>query len=73
MSGVEGADRKANATDTELVVSLTAKPLVRQEEQVQEAIWQLQDEVRRLHEELARTRRALEQQAILLCNTRQPE
>lgn len=73
MSGVGSADRKANATDKQLVVTLPAKLLVRQEEQVQEAIWQLQDEVKRLSQELARTRRALEQRVILLCNARQPE
>ncbi len=41
--------------------------------QVQTTIWQLQDEVRALQEELARTRRALEQREVLLRNARQRE
>lgn len=40
---------------------------------VQETIWRLQDEVRVLQEELARTRRALEQREVLLRNSRQRE
>lgn len=40
---------------------------------VQETIWRLQDEVKVLQEELARTRRALEQREILLRNSRQRE
>lgn len=42
-------------------------------EPVQEKIWQLQDEVRMLQEELVRTRRALDQRVILLKNARQRE
>jgi hypothetical protein len=41
--------------------------------QAQETIWQLQDEVRMLQEELARTRRALEHRAVLLRNAQQRE
>ena len=40
---------------------------------VQETIWHLQDEVRVLQAELARTRRALEQRAVLLENYQQRE
>lgn len=41
--------------------------------QVQGRIWQLQDEVRVLQEELARTRRALDQREVLLRNAQQRE
>lgn len=41
--------------------------------QVQETIGRLQNEVRALQEELARTRRALEQREVLLRNARQRE
>lgn len=41
--------------------------------QVQGRIWQLQDEVRVLQEELERTRRALDQRASLLRNAQQRE
>jgi hypothetical protein len=37
--------------------------------QTEERIWQLQDEVRRLQEEMVRTRRALAQREILLRNS----
>ena len=40
---------------------------------VQETIWHLQDEVRVLQAELARTRRALEQRVVLLRNYEQRE
>ncbi len=40
---------------------------------VQETIWRLQDEVKVLQEELARTRRALDQRELLLRNSRQRE
>lgn len=41
--------------------------------QVQGRIWQLQDEVRVLQEELARTRRALDQREVLLRNAQRRE
>lgn len=37
--------------------------------QTEERIWQLQDEVRRLQEEMVRTRRALAQREVLLRNS----
>lgn len=51
-------------------------PEMREEEgmtQVQGRIWQLQDEVRVLQEELARTRRALDQREVLLRNAQRRE
>ena len=49
--------------------------LVEQEggNKVQEMIWRLQGEVKVLQEELARTRRALEQREVLLRNSQQRE
>lgn len=55
--------------------AVSSDPLVGSEEnsKVQETIWRLQDEVKVLQEELARTRRALDQRELLLRNSRQRE
>ncbi len=49
--------------------SASPKNLVEPGSKVQEAIWQLQDEVRILQEVLTRTRRALDQREVLLRNS----
>ena len=53
---------------------IPTNPLENQEvDHVQEAIGRLQCEVKRLHEELVRTRRALDQRDMLLRNAQQRE
>lgn len=53
--------------------SVSPNNLVEPGSKVQEAIWQLQNEVRILQEVLTRTRRALDQREVLLRNSKQRE
>lgn len=73
MSRIQRADQTAEITDKHFVLALPTSSSVKADDQVQETIWRLQDDVKRLQQELARTRRALEQRVILLRNAQQRE
>ena len=64
-----------NRKTTTYIQKLSVSPnnLVEPGSKVQEAIWQLQNEVRILQEVLTRTRRALDQREVLLRNSKQRE
>lgn len=70
MSVVRMANRQAATSTGQVIEFSPASPVATQETgQVQETIWRLRDEVKRLQEELARTRRALDHRIVLLQNS----
>ena len=74
MSVILSPNRKTVVVGRNLIAFPPANPPENQEtDQVQEAIWRLQGEVKRLQEELVRTRRALDQREVLLRNSQQRE
>ena len=70
MSVVRITNRQVLSVGGQVVVFPPVNPSETQgADQVQETIWRLQDEVKQLQEELARTRRALDQRIVLLQNS----
>ena len=66
-------NRKATASIGQLIPISPYIPMVEEEGKVQDTIWRLQNEVKLLQEELARTRRALDHREVLLRNSQQRE
>ena len=70
MGVVRIPNREATIATGQVIEFPAASPLAMQGTgQVQETIWRLQNEVRQLQEELARTRRALDHRIVLLQNS----